>query len=78
MGVTFELAAPFDLAGIKLPRRVVIGGACPWKYQGASTTLTEANKEGGCSWRLDNKINIGGTDYLIAQHLQEQPLLLQE
>ena len=30
MGVTFELAAPFDLAGIKLPQRVIIGGACPW------------------------------------------------
>ena len=58
MSVQFELAAPFDLAGIKLPRRVVIGGACPWKYQGASTTLAEVNKEGGCSWRLDNKINI--------------------
>jgi lambda family phage minor tail protein L len=53
MQVEFELAAPFDLAGIRLPRRVIIGGACPWKYQGASTTLSEANKEGGCHWRLD-------------------------
>ena len=75
MGVTFELAAPFDLAGIKLPRRVVIGGACPWKYQGASTTLTEANKEGGCSWRLDNKINIGGADYLIALNEVDEYIL---
>ena len=69
MGVTFELAAPFELAGIKLPRRVVIGGACPWKYQGASSTLAEVDKEGGCSWRLDNKINIGGTDYLSLIHI---------
>ena len=58
MSVEFELAAPFDLAGIKLPRRVVIGGACPWKYQGASSTLAEADKEGGCHWRLDNKLTI--------------------
>ena len=62
MGVTFELAAPFDLAGIKLPQRVIIGGACPWKYQGASTTLGEAVKEGGCHWRADNKITIDGVE----------------
>ena len=76
MGVTFELAAPFDLAGIKLPRRVVIGGACPWKYQGASSTLAEVDKEGGCSWRLDNKINIGGTDYLLAINESDEIILL--
>ena len=76
MGVTFELAAPFDLAGIKLPRRVVIGGACPWKYQGASSTLAEVDKEGGCSWRLDNKINIGGTDYLLAINESDEMILL--
>tara|TARA_S200000501_G_scaffold102742_1_gene96253 strand:+ start:9276 stop:10463 length:1188 start_codon:yes stop_codon:yes gene_type:complete len=76
MNVVFELAAPFDLAGIKLPRRVVIGGACPWKYQGASTTLAEVNKEGGCSWRLDNKINIGGTDYLLAINESDEMILL--
>ena len=76
MSVVFELAAPFDLAGIKLPRRVVVGGACPWKYQGASTTLAEVNKEGGCSWRLDNKINIGGTDYLLAINESDEMILL--
>jgi len=76
MSVVFELAAPFDLAGIKLPRRVVLGGACPWKYQGASTTLAEVNKEGGCSWRSDNKINIGGTDYLLAVNESDEMILL--
>ena len=65
MSVEFELAAPFDLAGIKLPRRVIIGGACPWKYQGASSTLAEADKEGGCHWRLDNKLTLNGTERLI-------------
>ena len=76
MSVVFELAAPFDLAGIKLPRRVVVGGACPWKYQGASTTLAESAKEGGCSWRSDNKINIGGTDYLLAVNESNEMILL--
>jgi len=75
MSVVFELAAPFDLAGIKLPRRVVVGGACPWKYQGASTTLTESAKEGGCSWRLDNTLNINGTDKVIALNENDEYLI---
>lgn len=75
MSVVFELAAPFDLAGIKLPRRVVVGGACPWKYQGASTTLAESAKEGGCSWRLDNKLNINGTDKVIALNENDEYLI---
>jgi len=49
--VMFELAAPFDLAGILLPKRVVIGGSCPWKYTGADTTRSSTDLEGGCNWR---------------------------
>lgn len=75
MSVEFELAAPFDLAGIKLPRRVVIGGACPWKYQGASSTLAEADKEGGCHWRLDNKLTIDGTERLIFINTNDEHIL---
>ena len=48
--ITFELAAPFDLAGITLPRRVIVGGACPFKYKGAAASVSEANKIGGCNW----------------------------
>ncbi len=75
MQVEFELAAPFDLAGIRLPRRVIIGGACPWKYQGASTTLSEADKEGGCHWRLDNKLVINGTERLIFINVHDEHIL---
>ena len=75
MQVEFELAAPFDLAGIRLPRRVIIGGACPWKYQGASTTLSEANIEGGCHWRLDNKLTIDGTDRSIFINVNDEQIL---
>ena len=65
MGVTFELAAPFDLAGIKLPRRVVVGGSLPLEISRCFFN-TSRSRKGGCrSWRLDNKINIGGTDYLL-------------
>ena len=33
--IDFELASPFDLAGVNLPRRNVVANACAWKYQGA-------------------------------------------
>lgn len=33
--VEFELAAVFDVAGVKLPRRQVVANVCPWVYRGA-------------------------------------------
>lgn len=33
--VEFELAAAFDVAGIKLPRRQVVANVCPWVYRSA-------------------------------------------
>ena len=56
ISATFELAAPFDLAGIRLPRRTVIGGACSWEYKGLSRA------RGGCSW--SQRAKDGGTVYL--------------
>lgn len=50
MQVTFELAAPFDLAGIVLPRKIVIGGSCPFKYKGAAKSVSIADRRGGCPW----------------------------
>lgn len=57
--VTFELAAPFDLAGVTVPRRQIISGGCPWKYQGASITLAEQNKVGGCDWHAQSSYRSG-------------------
>jgi lambda family phage minor tail protein L len=48
--ITFELASAFDLEGFKLPRRIVIGGSCPWKYQGADVGIAEGSRTGGCTW----------------------------
>ena len=48
VSVTFEMAAPFDLEGIKVPRRIVVGKYCSWKYQGHDT-----GKGGGCTWKAD-------------------------
>jgi len=49
--VEFELSTPFDLAGVQLPRRVIVGGACPFKYKGARTdTINYHDRVGGCNW----------------------------
>ena len=38
--VTFELAATFDVAGVKLPRRQIIQNICPWTYRGEGCGYT--------------------------------------
>ncbi len=49
IAVTLELAAPFDLQGIKLPFRVVLKDTCPWRYkEGADTP-----ESSGCNWCKD-------------------------
>lgn len=54
VAVTFELATPFDLAGIKVPTRYIIPNSCPWFYQGAAPDrVSEAI--GACSWPEDNQ-----------------------
>ena len=51
--VTFEVTAPFDIENVKLPRRVVVGKFCSWKYQGYHNGT---NPSGGCTWKLDGSI----------------------
>jgi len=62
--VSFELKAPFDLKGVKIPARQIISNACPWEYTGASPTLSEADKCGGCTWSKDGSIknSFGASD----------------
>ena len=56
--VVFELANPFDLEGIKLPGRQVIGKYCPWVYQGQSLSTPV----GGCSWKANSILTIDDAD----------------
>ena len=63
ISTTFELAAPFDLEGIQLPRRVVVGKYCSWQYQGHDTTAT-----GGCTWKKDGALNYEGTNGTYAHN----------
>lgn len=49
--VTFELSAPFDISGIKLPNRTIIGKYCSWIYQG-----NDLGQPGGCFWSKNSTI----------------------
>ncbi len=55
VSITYELVSPFDLEGMVLPKRQVVGNACPWVYTGADPTYAESEKVGGCSWRRDGE-----------------------
>jgi lambda family phage minor tail protein L len=55
--VSFELASAFDLDGIRLPSRILVGKYCPWKYQGASTEETDITKRrGACVWKSSGQV----------------------
>jgi len=58
LSLTFELASPFDLSGIKLPNRNILGRYCSWEYQG-----NDLNSRGGCLWSKDSLVvrGISGT-----------------
>tara|TARA_B100001250_G_scaffold209047_1_gene179426 strand:- start:9208 stop:11349 length:2142 start_codon:yes stop_codon:yes gene_type:complete len=40
--VTMELASPFDLSGLRVPRREVVGKYCSWIYKGKKEFTTTA------------------------------------
>lgn len=41
--VEFELAAAFDVAGVKLPRRQIIQNVCIWRYKGTECGYAGSN-----------------------------------
>jgi phage-related protein len=45
--VSFELASPLDVQGLKVPNRYVIGKYCPWAYKGA----VAGSVKSGCPWK---------------------------
>tara|TARA_A200000159_G_scaffold83859_2_gene77539 strand:+ start:1908 stop:3041 length:1134 start_codon:yes stop_codon:yes gene_type:complete len=76
--ISFELAAPFDLEGITLPRRKIIGKYCSWAYQGYWSDPSY----GGCTWRKDGKYvhgNDGNTSTQFSSYYfteDDNPILL--
>jgi lambda family phage minor tail protein L len=76
ISVTFEVAAPFDLEGIKLPRRVVVGKYCSWQYQGH-----DKGKGGGCTWKQNSTYNYKDSNGDVFSHtaffdFDDRPLVI--
>lgn len=70
LSVEFELASPFDVEGVKIPARNVIGKYCSWMYQGS-----ELKGRGGCFWPIDSKIQIGDQEYNAYFDEDDRPLV---
>lgn len=71
--IQFELSSPFDLAGLRIPARQIVGKTCPWRYQGA------ASNDGGCLFPADSKITLpvsSGTDITYAFFDKNDNILL--
>ena len=77
IAIIFELAAPYDLENIQLPRRVVVGKYCSWQYQGHST-----NGTGGCTWTKDSIVKYKGTNGTYSHNayfdVDDSPLITAE
>ena len=75
--ITFEVATPFDLENIQIPRRVVVGKYCSWKYQGHAS-----GNGGGCTWNVDGAVKYNG-DGTVRAHkayfdFDDRPLVASE
>lgn len=75
LSVTFECAVPYDLEGIQLPRRVIVGKYCSWEYQGH-----ELRKRGGCTWKLGGVRNFSTDNSTQVSHeyffdVKDRPLV---
>lgn len=57
--VQFELCSPFDVQGLKIPNRYVIGKYCPWEYRGASGDGNTSVKS-GCPYNGTTYFDIDG------------------
>ena len=73
---TFELSVTYDLEGIQLPRRVVVGKFCSWMYQGH-----ELKSSGGCIWDKDGNFQtVDASDSSVTHKLffdlNDTPLIL--
>ena len=74
--VTLELASPFDLGGIRVPNRVVIGKYCPWVYQGARPDVAEADRVGACNWKKENQKLNGSSRVSVFVSENDEPMFL--
>jgi lambda family phage minor tail protein L len=63
VAVTFELAAPFDLSGIQIPGRTIVGKYCSWQYQG-----NDLQQLGGCIWSKNSVVSYANGSGAVTTH----------
>lgn len=69
--VEFELASPFDVEGVQLPSRIIVGKYCSWIYQGKNVKNC-----GGCSWLADSSFYLNeSTPYTAFFDTDDRPLI---
>ena len=73
--ISFELASAYDLVGITVPRRVIMGNACPWLYKGASEEITAGSKVGACRWNTYGRTVVDGTTYTVYVNKKDEYIL---
>ena len=76
ISVEFELNSPFDLDGVMLPKRTIVGNGCAWEYQGACPTKKESQKIGGCSWHTYGQYRKNSTVKFTAYVNQDDHYIL--
>jgi lambda family phage minor tail protein L len=64
VSITFELASPFDLEGVTLPRRVVVGKYCSWVYQG----YEQDTPVGACTWKKNGNFTVLHETGVVTAH----------
>jgi phage-related protein len=70
--IQLELASPYDLAGIRLPSRNVIGKYCPWVYKGHSQFPTKS----ACDWKDSDQIEDDlGSTYSFFFNENNEPII---
>jgi len=77
LSVELELASPFDIEGVKLPSRVIMGGGCSWQYQGASPDLAENAQLGGCTYNRFSRVTLPstGVTYINYVNSKDEPVV---
>jgi lambda family phage minor tail protein L len=75
--ITFEVSAIYDLEGITLPRRLMVGKFCSWMYQGY-----HVYGKGGCTWATDSIRETEGNAGALTAHnvffnIEDNPLVSQ-
>ena len=73
--ITFELTTAFDLEGVTVPNRYILGNVCSWLYQGrAPDRASGVEALGACKWRKDNTLK-NDSSFVVAFDSNNRVLL---